>query len=67
MNPTQQEFKVKITKALEEVWIDEKRRRISSGIKQMPVGIIDYSNNLEGNSETVAGRKDPLWINFLKK
>ena len=63
----QQYFKVKITKALEEVWLDERRRRQNQKIAEPLVGIIDYTQNLEGNKDVINRKKDPLWINFINK
>lgn len=63
----QQFFKVKITKALEEIWLDERRRRQNQKIPEPLVGIIDYTLNLEGNKDVINLKKDPLWINFINR
>lgn len=45
--PHKRKFKVKITKALEEIWTDERRRRRSHfGISARPRGEIDFSKNI---------------------
>lgn len=60
-------FQVKITKALEQFWYDEKERRIAHGIDKDTDIPIDYSKNVEVDPDVVRGEKDPLWINFLSK
>jgi hypothetical protein len=39
-------FEVKITKALEQFWRDERERRSAHGINANPAVLIDYSKNI---------------------
>lgn len=60
-------FEVKITKALEQFWYDERERRTAHGINRETEVLLDYSKNIESDPEVVKGNRDPLWINFLSK
>jgi hypothetical protein len=44
-------IRVNVTKALEEIWKDEKKRRQRFKIKKALEGVIDVSRNIEGTSE----------------
>jgi hypothetical protein len=63
----QEYFRVKITKALEQFWYDERERRSAHGINTSTSLLIDYSKNVESDPKVIKGEKDPLWINFLGK
>jgi len=43
-----QTIKVTVTKALEEIWRDEKKRRSRFKIRKPLEGVIDVSKNVEG-------------------
>lgn len=62
-----QTIKVTVTKALEEIWRDEKKRRSRFKIRKPLEGVIDVSKNVEGTYQVQNGLKDPMWINFFKK
>lgn len=60
-------MKVTVTKALEEIWRDERKRRSRFKIKQPLEGLIDLTKNVECTQAVEKGLKDPLWISFLEK
>lgn len=60
-------FQIKITKALDQFWYDERERRIANDINKETEVLIDHSNNIESNPGVIRGEIDPLWINFLGK
>lgn len=60
-------LKVTVTKALEEIWRDERKRRSRFKIRQPLEGLIDLTKNIECTEAVEKGLKDPLWISFLEK
>lgn len=60
-------LKVTVTKALEEIWRDERKRRSRFKIRQPLEGLIDLSKNVECTEAVEKGLRDPLWISFLEK